>query len=71
MLGQRPRGELLRLAERRADRYPAMANPGPGPPRHRRIHRLVQRHPAAQHPGYLSPAEYEASTRKKELIQVA
>ena len=50
MPGQRPRRIVLRLAQRRADRSSGLADPGPGPPRGRRVHRLVQRHPAAQHP---------------------
>jgi hypothetical protein len=35
----------------RADRHPALAHQDRGPPRDHGIHRLAQRHPAAQHPG--------------------
>jgi transposase InsO family protein len=46
---------FFRIAEERADRCPALAQPGGGLPRDRRVHRLVQRHPAAQHPGISQP----------------
>jgi transposase InsO family protein len=41
VLGQRPRRVILRLAERRADRYPALAHPDRSPPRRRGLHRVV------------------------------
>ena len=47
VLGQRAGRELLLLAQGRAHRYPRLAHPGRCPARHRRVHRRVQRHPAA------------------------
>ena len=55
VLGQRRGGELLRLAQGRAHRHPGLADPGCGLPGGRGVHRLVQRHPAAQHPGLPQP----------------
>ena len=55
VLGQRRGRELLRLAQGRADRYPGLAHPGRGLPGGRGVHRLVQRHPAAQHPRLPQP----------------
>src|SRR5215472_18372667 len=48
MLGQRARRELLRIVEGRMPRPPRLAHPRLGTPGHRRLCRLVQRHPAAQ-----------------------
>jgi len=55
VLGQCRGGKLLRLAQRRAHRYPGLAHPGGCLPGGRGVHRLVQRHPAAQHPGLPQP----------------
>ena len=56
---------LLLLAEGRADRHPGLAHPGRGPPGDRRVHRLVQRHPAALHPRLPQPADYENNHHEK------
>jgi putative transposase len=57
VLGQRSRGELLRLAEKR-DVLPAgLPRPGPRPVRRRRVHRgLLQPPAAALHPRLPDPA---------------
>ena len=55
VLGQRAGRIVLRLAEGRVPRPAALAYPGRRPPRHRRVHRLVQRHPAAQRPRLPDP----------------
>ena len=55
VLGQRGGRVVLRLAEGRADRYAGLADPGRSRPGSRGVHRLVQRHPAAQHPGLPQP----------------
>jgi hypothetical protein len=66
VLGQRPRRELLRLAERRTHRQPGLAQPDRGTPRHRGVHRLVQRHPAAQHTRLPHPRRIRGRNRKGE-----
>jgi hypothetical protein len=64
MLGQHPGRELLRFPEGRTDRHPALAHPGRRPPRHRRVHRLVQQHPAAFHPRLPQPRRIRGHSRK-------
>jgi transposase InsO family protein len=49
----------------------ALADPSWGPPRHRGLHRLVQRHPAAQRPWLPDPDEFESITRKEVTAQAA
>jgi hypothetical protein len=55
VLGQRARRVVLRVPERRVPRPAALAHPSGRPPRHRGVHRLVQRHPAAQRPWLHDP----------------
>ena len=64
VLGQRPRREFLRLTQRRAHRHPALAHPGRRPPGRGRVHRLVQRHPPAQHPRLPQPRRIRGLNRK-------
>ena len=66
VLGQRPGRKLFRLTQRRAHRSAALACPGRSPPGDRRVHRLVQRHSAAQHPRLPQPRRIRGHNRKGE-----
>ena len=57
---------FFRLDQRRAARPADLADPGHGPPRHRRVHRLVQRHPAAQHPRLPQPRRIRRRQQDQE-----
>jgi transposase InsO family protein len=58
--------KFFRLAQRRADRYPGVAQLGRGLPGDRGVHRLVQRHPAAQHPGLPQPRRLRKRPLRKD-----
>jgi HTH-like domain/Integrase core domain len=65
MLGQRPGRIVLRLAQGRVPRPAALAHPGSGPTRHRRIHRLVQRHPTPLRTGLQDTQRVRARHRTR------
>jgi transposase InsO family protein len=71
VLGHRAGRVVLRVAQRRVPRCPALAHPSRRPPRHRGLHCLVQRHPAAQRPGLPDPNEFETATDEEAITQVA
>ena len=56
--------ELLRLTQRRTHRPADLAYPSRSRPGDRRIHQLVQRHPAAQHPRLPKPRRIRSRNRK-------
>jgi len=66
VLGQRPFRIVLRLRQRRAARPSGLAYPGHSPPGHRRVHRLVQRHPAALHPRIPQPRRIRRRQQDQE-----
>src|SRR5215469_6343290 len=66
VLGQRRGRELFQFAEGRADRYAGLADPGRGLPGDRGVHRLVQRHPPAQHPGLPQPRRLRKRPPRKD-----
>ncbi len=66
VLGQRSFRIVLRLAQRRTDRSSGLANPRHSPPGHRRLHRLVQRHPAPQHPRIPQPSRIRRRQQDQE-----
>jgi hypothetical protein len=49
----------------------SLARPSGHPPRHRGRHRLVQRHPAPQRPRRSDPNEFDATTKKQVIEQLA
>ena len=53
------------LAEGRADRSTGLAHPGCSPPRDRRVHRLVQRHPPALQPRLPKPRRIRSQQTSK------
>jgi len=50
----------------RADRYPSLAYPDRGLPGGCGVHRQVQRHPSAQHPGLPQPCRLRKRPRRKD-----
>jgi hypothetical protein len=74
VLGQRSRRVVLRVVEGRMPQPPCLADPRRGAPGHRRIHRLVQRHPAAQRARLPDPQRVPSrhrhrTTREDSLIK--
>jgi integrase len=66
VLGQRPRRVVLRHHQGRAHRPAALAYPSSSKPGDRRVHRLVQRHSPAQHPGLSQPCRVREISQKRD-----
>jgi hypothetical protein len=64
-LGQRPFRVFL-LNQRRTARPSGLAHPGHGQAGHHRVHRLVQRHPATQHPRLPQPRRIRETQQDQE-----